>query len=92
MLILQIIFKKFRSKFTHNFFEIGKKIFKLLLTTVLIELIYHYLYFRAVALTISLISKLNIWAICGTVYWLGMLNRIQIYFSKEKVYCEYVII
>ncbi|OXA60436.1 Protein-cysteine N-palmitoyltransferase HHAT [Folsomia candida] len=76
----EIIFKKFRSKFTHNFFEIGKKIFKLLLTTVLIELIYHYLYFRAVALTISLISKLNIWAICGTVYWLG-----QIFTLKYKV-------
>lgn len=37
------------------------------------ELVLHYLYFRPLSLTFPLLKhNINLWAVCGIIYWLGM--------------------
>jgi hypothetical protein len=49
-----------------------KGLLKALSITGLIIFLQHFLYYRPLSLTIPAINDMNLWALCGTIYWLGM--------------------
>ncbi|ODN02707.1 Protein-cysteine N-palmitoyltransferase HHAT [Orchesella cincta] len=57
-----------------------KKMLRIGFLALLIELTLHFLYFRSLSMTTSSHKYLSLWAICGTVYWLG-----QFFALKYKV-------
>ncbi|CAL8111507.1 unnamed protein product [Orchesella dallaii] len=60
--------------------NLAKKMLRIGFIALLIELMLHFLYFRSLSMTTNSHRHLSLWAICGTVYWLG-----QFFALKYKV-------
>jgi hypothetical protein len=69
-------------------FRSTAKLFALILLT---EGILHYIYFKPLSLTLPLLNEVNLWCLCGVIYWLGQyfMLKYQIFYGASTCVAQF---